>query len=170
LELRQGVNTAFHQYSQAKGLDAQAFDIVQTSNAAWNLSRNYDVSVGIANGGLWGSYMLGLFNLKTITCQPDKETREIRWLDTPELQGKRVLVCDKDVKTGVTLAKFLEEARKYSPASLDLFLNYPAVNREAGIGSVMHNVPDGFGNIYTPDSFDYKNFHKAYAKLMRRFG
>ena len=68
------------------------------------------------------------------------------------------------------LRKVSSEIKKYSPKSLDLFLNHDPRESNSEWGySVTSNVPQDFGKTFYPLMLDYSNFSQLYDKLRNRF-
>ncbi len=137
-------------------------------NLAHNLAKNYDLGIGIANGGLGLTYMFNLFGLPTIITEAHKaDDVTFKWITNPNEQnvkGKRIALFDKDVDTGKTSKRNLDEIKKFSPKSVDLILYHnPTV--EGYIGTKMINVSKEFNNIYYPSRVSYEGFDEAVRYL-----
>lgn len=164
----------FRRFNRERGFEGSiAFDIPRTFNVAGNLAENYDLGVGIAKGGLFASYALDTMGLPIVLAEAHRTNggATFKWIDSPEnLKGKNVLVIDKDTVSGRTLRRTLKELRKYSPSSVDLFLNHDAIrSRSSWAYSHLESVPEDFGKIYTPIMFNYNNFPKIYKYLKNKF-
>jgi len=71
------------------------------------------------------------------------EPRTIKVFDNlAELQGKKVLVVEDDVRTGATLQKLLETLEPHNPARLGLYLGQPKQFQE------IPNIPQKFETTY----------------------
>ena len=74
------------------------------------------------------------------------EVRIIKLFDNlAELQGKKVLVVEDDVRTGKTLQKLLEILEPYNPKKLGLYLEQPQ-NLQA-----TQNIPQRFETVYVAE-------------------
>lgn len=167
------VSNKFQKWAQTKGFkDAYDCELFPITNMAHNLSNNYDLGIGIAKGGLYPVYIFNAFGLKTKIAQSHKKGKDasFEWVDkiTPEeISGKRILILDKDVVSGRTSRRVLEEIKKYNPSTIDLAL-YRNPDKKPGpqtIGSSVKNIPEGYNHFYFPLNFSYENFGKAISKL-----
>jgi len=158
-------------YCKRHGFDpCVKFPLAKSINAAFNLVPKYDLGIGVAKGGLYSSFLFSLFGLKTYTVEVHNHNGEgilkIENLAPEKLEGKRVLVLDKDVVSGNTLKLVAEALGKMRASAFDVFLSYnPVCESGASIGSVVKNVPKQFGNVFYPALFGYDRFVEALETL-----
>jgi hypothetical protein len=150
------------------------FDVVRMFNSANELAKNYDLGIGLAKGGLFGAYAFREMGLPAIIAEPHRKGKgaTFKWHDAPKgIEGKKVIVFDKDAVTGRTLKRSLNEINKYSPEYVDLFFSHDPVGSKSGHAYAhLDAVPEGFRKIFTPISFNYHNFTEVYDKLYAKFG
>lgn len=172
-ELANRIYDGFHHFYEERGFENPvSFEIHGIFNAAANLTKNYNVGVCVAKGGLFSSYAFNVFGLPIIVTEAHRKgsSATFNWHDNPEdIKNKRVLVIDKDVVTGRTLRRTVKEIKKYSPNSIDLFLNHDPVKSRSEWGSHLESVPQEFNRVYTPCMFDYSTFPETFDRLKRMF-
>ncbi|MBW2993434.1 hypothetical protein KY317_02575 [Candidatus Woesearchaeota archaeon] len=151
---------------------AVSFNTGEDTNMAYHLADKYDIGIGIAKGGLYLTYIFDLFGLETRIAQSHRNSRgaTFRWREKvvpEELEGKDLVVFDKDVVSGRTTTRVLRELQKYNPNKIDLVVSWNPVpeGTGAGMGTRIWNVPDGYNEIYYPGKLGYGQFDKAVRKL-----
>ena len=145
------------------------FELYEALNAAYELKDQYDVVVGVAKGGLYSSFVFDLIGIDMKLCEAHKKGEDettFEWHSDflEDLEGKRVLVLDKDVRSGRSLTRVVDELQQYSPAKVGVFFNH---NPDQQLGSLLQNVPDGISrnNVHYPGKMDYGNFYEALVEL-----
>ncbi|MBR9706649.1 phosphoribosyltransferase [Candidatus Pacearchaeota archaeon] len=159
----------FYSWAEEIGFpNRYAFELPKVLKMAYSLSQEYDLGVGIAKGGLYSTYVFNLMGLDVKVAESHKQEigESFNWISQfspSDIQNKRVLVLDKDVDGGRTSKKVLETLQKYKPQKISLALNIEPVDERffTGGGTMMSNVPRGFGEIYYPSKFNYQNFDVA---------
>ena len=90
--------------------------------AAAECRRDYDLGVGIANGGMYASYMMHQAGLPVMTVEMKRKGRGATWQPKTfigeKLTGKKVLVIENDIVTGRTMRRAVREIMKYSPSEI----------------------------------------------------
>ena len=177
--LTEKVSSGFKEIEKHFRIGVPSFPLHDTLNAAYVLRSKYDVALGNAKGGLYSAFIFEQMGYKTILCQTQKETDRFMWhTGTPEIvEGKRVLVLDKDVVSGASLVRVLREVNVYSPAEVSVFLNHSPIMDCSGtkekinlIGSKTKNIPDSYKNIFYPENLSYDKFWSAITRLEQRMG
>lgn len=168
------VYEGFRSWCSEKGYDdAHIFPIGVAANLAYNLVSNHDLGIGVAKGGLFSTYMARLFGLNTKVIEMHRKGkgatfRLVDEIKPSDIEGKRVVVFDKDVVSGRTTRRALTEIKKYKPGQLNLALFHDSVESGTiGIGTVASNIPDGFDHVYYSGSFNYRDFDKVVEGLER---
>ncbi len=87
------------------------------------IKAEYDVGIGIAQGGLYLSYLFSLAGLPVMTVTMKRKGKGASFqpsadFDGSELKDKRVLLIDDDVHTGRTLQRAVREIELYKPQEL----------------------------------------------------
>ena len=165
---------AFQQWVRPRGFSkAPCFSVVNLVNMAYNLAPQYDVGVGIAKAGLYFTYICTFFDLNTkvVECHRVEKGGIFRWCEeaSPEqLEGKRVVVLENDVRSGRTAQRVLGELQRYNPSSIDLALVHNPVPPHKRFGTIQENIPPGYGRIHFPKDFSYSSFDKAVERLDER--
>lgn len=171
------IGADFSAFNARRGIgNATYFFLAPILNMASNLADKYDVGIAIARGGLFSAYVFGLYGLdiKVADCHRRGFGATFAWVDEFEkkdLEGKRVAVFDKDVVTGRTVRRVLRELQAHSPGLIDLILVHDAIPKDSyRIGSLVHNVPSGYREIYYPGKFDYTHFDRTVKQLEQVIG
>lgn len=166
---------SFKQWSSEKGMgEVQGSGLMNVANMAYNLVDEYDMGIGIAKGGLYCTYMFNQFGLPTkiANCHRKGEGATFEWLDEineRDIEGKRIAVFDKDVVSGRTSIRSLEEIQKYNPKSVDLVLNYDPMEKFLPvIESLTSGTPQGYDASHYPGSFSYQSFDKVTEQLEQK--
>lgn len=134
---------------------------------ASNLAGKYDHGIAISRGGLFTGYMFNLFGLDTqiVDYHKDDRSPSVRWMspfNPQNLKGKKLVVFDKDVVTGETTGKVLEELVKHGPTVVDLVLTSdPIPPFTRGIGTIAANISPDYNQVYYPKDFSYNCLHEA---------
>jgi hypothetical protein len=174
----------FEKWASNKGIeDAYSHIFGPVINMAYHISGDYDIGIGIARGGLSTAYIFELFELPIKVVQSHKKGEEttFEWVTKTnqkgleeklleDLEGKKVVVFDKDVRSGITTKRVLKEIQKYAPKSIDLVLNLDPVDSESKIGTIASNIPNGYNAIYYPKDFDCQSFDEAVKYLELKLG
>lgn len=164
----------FREWASKKGIDPfYSLDLPSTLNMTYHLHNNYDVGIGIAKGGLFSSYLFNLFGLpiKVAQCHNQERETSFNWMDEVDndsFEGKRIAVFDKDVVTGRTSKRTLDEVQKYDPKTVDLVLNNNPIRDLMGIGTVESEIPNGYNQVYYPKKFNYQHFDKTAVILEQK--
>ncbi len=133
---------------------------LQTQHFAQNLLDSFssvrrvveegEIDIGVAIGpeGFMYASMFELLGLPVRNIHIDEycttEDRPYKELDDiSAIRGKRALFIEDDVRTGKTLEKAHSRIKRYSPASVSLYLGIPE-NRQN-----LQNVPREFRKVYT---------------------
>lgn len=133
-----------------------------------NKLLEYDISIGLARGGLWQSYVLSLLGLPMAVVDLKRKGNGAAWkpiddLESLSLKNKKILVCDQDCRTGKTLRKATKEIEKYNPKSLGLFLLFQW-------NTLKDSIPANFDEIHFPIGRDYSELKlfEDYLRLYNR--
>ena len=114
-------------------------------------------------------HLCSLFGLKTIIadCHGHNKKRHIfSWKDMLEIEkGSRVLVIENDVVSGRTAQRVLDEILPFQAQQIDLALSINPKKGMFGIGTIVENIPKGYGRVYFPEQFSYAHLDKAVEKL-----
>ncbi|MBI4896089.1 MAG: hypothetical protein HY832_00895 [Candidatus Aenigmarchaeota archaeon] len=169
----QRVIQSFKDWTTEQGFNyAVFFELGPTVNMAYHLENQYDVGIGIAKGGLFSSYIFQLSGLPIKIVESHRKGSEatFQWTTgtTPqEIEGKKLLVLDKDVRTGRTTGRVLKELQRYNPSAIDLALVHKPVPSDSSFGTLVENIPDGYRSVYFPNNFYFQSFDKAVAQIER---
>lgn len=120
---------AFHHWHKKQyGVDeGHGFEMLNGFVSASKLAPRYDVIVGVTNGGLFSAFNFKLAGVKVVMCEAHNHKSEntFKWLDEPgDLRGKRVLLVDKDMVTGGTIALVAAEVKKFKPRCIHAFFTH----------------------------------------------
>jgi len=136
---------------------------------AHELSKKYDVAIGIARAGIPFAYLCSLLGLETYIADCHKKGRKntsFAWKDEIHIEkGSRVLVLDNDVVSGRTSERVLQEILKYTPQEVDLALSIDPKTGPFSTGSIVGNIPSEYGKVYFPKDFSYQHFPQAVQRL-----
>lgn len=145
-----------------------AFELPKVLKMAYELSSEYDIGIGIAKGGLFSSYVFGLMGLdiKIVEAHRKEDSASFKWISnfySEEIKDKKIIVLDKDVDTGRTSNKVLNELQKYNPKEISIALNLDAVDERffSGGGTMVSKISKGYNQIYFPSKISYQNFDEA---------
>lgn len=135
-------------------------------NMAYHLGNNYDMGIGVANGGCFSTYVFDSFGLETRLVEAHRKGRgaTFNWAtktSEEDIVGKRIVVLDKDVVSGRTSRRVLRELQRLNPKSIDLVLNHNPTKGPYGLGTLLINVPQEYDNVFFPESFSYGEFDRA---------
>ena len=173
-ELEQKVYEEFKRWINEKGFSkAPEPDLPSISKMTYNLSGEYDLGIGIAKGGLFLAYLSNLFGLDTkiIEYHGRKKGDTPKWIDehTPqELKGKKIIVFDNDVVSGVTTHGVLRELQQYEPERIDLALILPPIKSKYDIGTIASNIPKGYSRTLYPENIGNAYLPKIVKVLEQR--
>jgi hypothetical protein len=125
---------------------------------ASELADKYDLGIGIAKGGLYLTSVFNQFGLDTKVVEAHRRGKgaTFNWVSDytlKEIEGKKILVIDKDVVSGRSSKKVLTELLKYRPQEVSLALTHNAVRGSHSLGSFVFNVDERYNNTYTPEDF-----------------
>ncbi|HLC46128.1 MAG TPA: phosphoribosyltransferase [Candidatus Nanoarchaeia archaeon] len=169
------LDRAFNKWHEKKGIEsACSFKLAPVANMAYQLADKYDIGVGISRGGLYPAFIFNLLGLPVKIADSHKTGRgaSFRWIDEvveEDLEEKNVLVLDKDVISGRTSKRVLDELMKYDPKSVSVALIHPPIYCE-GVritGTEASNIPRGYKNIHISNCFGYKKLDKVAKKMDR---
>jgi hypoxanthine phosphoribosyltransferase len=117
-------------YAARRGVEMHAhFSLYQTASDLIALSGDYDVFIAIARGGLFSGAMADVLGFPTIVMEVHAHGRRrptSRWLDVAakeSIEGKRVLLLDKDAITGASVMEAVKRLARYRPAGIGIYLN-----------------------------------------------
>jgi len=171
--LSEKISQGFSEFRESKGYDESAsFPVEETFNAAFQLARQYDYGIGIAKGGLYSAHAFSVFDLPVILAEAHRKGRgaTFKWFDSPEcIEGKDVIVFDKDAVTGKTLRRTIRELQEYSPNQVDIYFNHSANKNPISIRSLIENISQEFVNVWYPANLTYDNFYEAFMQLREKF-
>ncbi len=103
----------------------------------------FDRCVAIAPEGHLYGYFFVTLGVEVLSVHVDYPPRQCEFLDDLSvLRGKRVLILEDDVVSGVTLQLVAEALRSYDPQSLQLYLGRPKE------GQVVENVAPAIETVY----------------------
>lgn len=165
------IQETFQQWIISKGFsEAPIFSSIKSIKMAYHLAPQYDIGVGIAQAGLYFTYMCTLFGLDTriVECHRIEKGGIFRWCEevSPDkLEGKKVVVLENDVRSGRTVQRVLSELQKYNPSCIDLALIHDSVPPPQIFGIIQENIPSGYGRIHFPRDFSYSGFDKMVERL-----
>jgi hypoxanthine phosphoribosyltransferase len=131
--------------------------------AIYQLAKEYDIGIAIANGGLYQGAIAALWGmpLKVLAISAHgRKNIKAGWLDEikPEnLAGKRVLLFDNDVVSGATVKTALEILKPFGVCHVGLYLSVRPTDDPDGIGTHLENIPAGIevyyqGNVVLKDA------------------
>jgi hypoxanthine phosphoribosyltransferase len=166
------IETNVNQWIKEKNCKAQLLrgEIIPQINMAYNLAREYDIGVAIANGGLLPGFFFEQSGLPVEVAEFHRRSRsdKVTWktnVNQDTFKGKKVLVMEKDVVTGKTATRVLNEIMKHNPYQVDIALALNPISSQFGIGCFEQNIPAEYKNKYFPNSFAYMWFDKAVTEL-----
>ncbi len=162
-------HSQFHRWFSELGYkdtEVFAYSLGKTANMAHNMKDEYDISVGIAKGGLFSAYIFSKFGIHTKLAEAHAGTnnKTFEWIDDvipEEIEGKRVLVLENDLISGETSRKVLEVLQKYRPGGIDISFNVDPHGGKYGYGTIVENIPYGYGRVHFPSNFGYGKFNDA---------
>lgn len=168
------ISKEFDLWSKKKGFnDVYYFSTAKAINMAHNLTKNYDVGVGIARGGLYLAYISELFGLDVKIIDANRTGKGVfgvktEWKDqitANNLKDKKIIVFDKDVLTGNTSRAVGSELLSYYPKVLDIALLHNLEDERSNHlqkpGNFSSNVPQFYDNVFDPKSFQFTLFNYA---------
>ena len=139
------------EYLSRHDLQTQHFahDLLASFSSVRRLMEEGGVDIGIAIGSEGFMYasmfeLLGLpvrnINIDEYCTTEDRPYKELD--DVSAIKGKHSLFIEDDVRTGKTLEKAYDRIKRYSPASVSVYLGIPEK------GQHLQNVPREFRKIY----------------------
>lgn len=136
------------------------------------LAKNHDIGIAIGKCSAFPAYIFSFFR-PVLLCEAhaNKEKTTFEWCNCTteqleeKIKGKKIVILEAaDVITEITektLQEAVEEIKKYSPKSLDLFL--ALYNR----GEVPE-VPKEINKVFYPKNLDYNFFYDGYLKIKKK--
>lgn len=119
------------EYARRKGFDkAYFFNIIQTVHNLISLAQDYDVFLGVARGGLYSASVADLLQFPNALIEVHAHGRKrpvSKWIDPQPrqlLNGKRVLILDKDAVTGATIAEMVRQLEPFKPKAIGVYFNH----------------------------------------------
>lgn len=160
----------FHLWNREKGFRKECYSIHPYELImAHALAEKYDVGIGIAKAGLSFVYMCTLLGLETFVADCHKKGKKnttFAWKgDSSIKEHSRVLVLDIDVVSGRTSERVLAEITRFKPSLVDLALTLNPQSAPYAIGTLVKNIPRGYGKVYFPKDFSYNHFPQAVERL-----
>lgn len=168
---------SFREWVRGKNVDCPSYslELWNVVNMAYHLKGKHDIGIGIARGGLLSAYIFGLFGLPIKLADAHRRGKgaTFEWLDElreDDIKGLKIAVFDKDVVSGRTTRRALQEIQRYDPQSVDLVLNHNPVTGPCGFGTHVSRISPGYKKIYFPLNFNYQKFDKAFSMLEMKLG
>lgn len=145
-----------------------------------NLSREYDVAVPIARGGLNQGAIAHLWGMPTRIVDIAAHNRKVpkgQWVNpvTPrDFDGKHVLLFDKDAVTGASVRKALNMLARFQTASISIYFTHNVISKgRLGQGTITGGLPLGL-KIFCPNNAPMQNagdiYIEAHEKLETLYG
>jgi hypothetical protein len=141
---------------------------------AHTLAKHYDCGIAIAKKGLPGGFFMQLFGMPVHIAESHVEGRDtesqstsFNWITTPkaaDFTGKRVLLIDNDIVTGLTLQRVGAELQKFSPASVAVALT-DCAECNMHIKHCIYNVPGGIEVTHTTNEMNSLYLAQACRKV-----
>jgi hypothetical protein len=143
--------------------DPTSKDLSNLCKIARRFSKEYDVGIGIARGGMLLSHILNQHGLPMLIVKQSRKyafenNGEATWepldqITEKQIFGKKVLVTDEDVMEGSTFRRVAREICPYRPAALDAFLLLGPERRDFRdskfvIADMRKVIPQAFGKAY----------------------
>lgn len=148
--------------------------------ALHHLSRKYDVGIPIARGGLYQGAIAQLWGMPTHTADVSAHGRKrptgkwIRPVSAEDIQGKHILLFDKDAVTGASIRKTMAMLEKFKPAHIGAYFTWPILQPgQFGVGTLTEGLPNTIDlysaeDIYLHHAGDV--YFKAHEKLHTLYG
>jgi len=145
-----------------------------------NLSRQYDVAVPIARGGLKQGAIAHLWGMPTKIVDIAAHNRKVprgKWINPvqkKDFEGKKVLLFDKDAVSGASIRKALSMLARFRPLKVDAYFPYDEVPAGSnGTGTRIENLPPEL-TAYYPENAPLQNagdvYIEAHEKLETPYG
>ena len=111
--------------------------------------RRFDYCVSVApEGHVYGYFFEKCFGAPILSVHVDYPPRRCEILDDLSvIRGKRVLILEDDVASGLTLSFVVGAISDFNPRSLDLYLGRPKD------GQVLENVDPAIGTVYLAEDY-----------------
>ncbi len=129
------------------------------------VKKGFDVAVIVGPEGFAYEPYFQDLGLPTLAVNiPESGVGESRTIqlfeDLSQLQGKKVLVVEDDIRTGATLQKLLEQLRPYNPGQLGLYLGQPKGFQK------MKNIPPDFSETCIAGEIDHAEAGKQFIEYL----
>lgn len=173
-ELKQKINTDFSTWSTNHGFPNYLITrYFKEIHLAHHISKNYDVGIGVAKGGLFLTYLTELFGLKTKISEYHRTEDEstFKWItktSSEELRNKRIIILEDDVYTGVTSKVISNRIMEFKPKSLDLAICYSVVEFPHILDTISDLKTNFYGDVISPIDIPYSTLPKAIKQLEDR--
>lgn len=142
---------------QAKGFEEESWINPLTpvnSVAAFAMAKllteqaAFDHCVSVAPEGHVYGFFFERLGASILSVHVDYPPRRCEVLDDLRtLRGKRVLILEDDVASGITLGYVVGAIQEYEPRSLDLYLGRPKD------GQVLDNIDPAIGKVYLAEDY-----------------
>lgn len=111
--------------------------------------RLFDHCVSVApEGHVYGYFFEKCFGASVLSVHVDYPPRHCRVLDDlSAVRGKRVLILEDDVASGITLGYVVSALDQYKPQSLDLYLGRPKDSQ------VLDNIDPAIRTVYLAEDY-----------------
>lgn len=157
-------------YFDTYGLELTAYpglDSLRIAAAAGQLCSDYDMFLGIAPEGLNAAAIFSFFgwkgkNVYVDEGDPARPYKEMEPLD--DIEGRRILLLEDDVVTGLTLERVLERITYRNPSKVDLLLTAPSRRQ------YVHNIPKAVGAYFVLENITSENEPVITENILVRFG
>ncbi|OGP08469.1 MAG: hypothetical protein A2048_09140 [Deltaproteobacteria bacterium GWA2_45_12] len=145
------------------------------------ISKEYDICIAIAKGGLYSGFIAQTLGIPTLIVEIHAHGRSkpvSHWV-TPvalgDIQGKRVLLLDKDAVTGASIAEAVRLLLPYNPQRIGVYFNHsPWLDPDMGISILQPETVDrieGLGvKIHHPQNTPSHIPNTLFFELHERFG
>ncbi len=146
-----------------------------------NLSKEYEVAVPIARGGLKQGAIAQLWGMpvKILAIKAHQRKRKKgKWLSPVSLndfQGKKVLLFDKDAVSGASIRKAVEMLNDFSPKKIGVYFAHEILEAKTmGVGVKIEDLPEGV-EVFSPNkNISLENagdvYIEAHKKLKTLYG
>ncbi len=159
----------------SKGFEEESFvnpftpvDCVSACAAARRLmmERSYDVYIAVAPEGHVYGFFFEYFGAQVLSVHVGYPPHKCTILDDLSgIKGRRVLVLEDDVASGMTLRLVLDAIRQWVPESIDLFLGRPKRQQ------VLEHIDPRVRKTYLAEDILREDQRPVYeAELVEAFG
>jgi len=154
----------FRKWKKEKGFNQRTGQFMPpVINMVYNLKDNYDLGISVAKGGLYLGFVFDLFGLpmKVVECHKRKSYfKEIDKIIREDVEGKKILVLEDDINTGVTSKEIFCKINENNPLFVDIsFAHDKPFTLEEDTSVLL--IPMGYRKAYSPNFFNYEKFDGA---------